>query len=210
MPTPNRSTVVVFDLGNVLIRWDPFPSIAAGVGEQAARAMLTDAEFDFAAWNHEQDGGRDWDSAQAQVAEQFPRLADAVRAYRANFEMSMLGSIEGSVALLRELLDAGVAVYALTNWSAELFPLARKRFEFLGWFADIIVSGEEGVAKPDPRLFDVLCDRIGAEPTRVLLIDDIERNVAAAQRYGLDAVRFTDPVRLRADLRDRGLPVAAS
>lgn len=209
MPEAIDRLAVVFDLGNVLIRWDPLPAVSAGVGAERAAAMLSAGDFDFAAWNHEQDAGRPWQEAEDVVAQSFPQWSDAIRAYRANFDVSMLGPIDGSVAILRELHAAGVPLFALTNWSADLFPLALQRFDFLGLFADIVVSGVERIAKPDPRIFEVLRARIGPAYPHAVFIDDAPRNVVGATRSGFDALLFTGSERLRVDLRERGLPLGA-
>jgi 2-haloacid dehalogenase len=206
---PSPVDAVVFDLGNVLIRWDPAAAIAAAVGPDRARAFLADEAFDFRAWNHANDVGRSIAEAEELAMAAHPHLAEEIRAYRANFAASMVEQIEGTVAILRELHEAQVPLFALTNWSAELFPHALDRFDFLDLFEDIIVSGEEGVGKPDPEIFEVLEERIrhrgGLDDS--IFIDDSPANVMAALEAGLDAIRFTDPETLREDLVVRGLPL---
>ncbi|MDF2967405.1 MAG: HAD-superfamily hydrolase, subfamily variant 3 [Nocardioidaceae bacterium] len=198
---------VVFDLGNVLVRWDPHPAIAAGVGNDEAERFLAAADFDFLAWNHLQDGGRTWDEAEAEVEATHPHWARHAASYRAEFAHSLLGAVDDSVAVLRELHTAGVRLVALTNWSSELFPHARERFAFLTLFEDIVVSGDEGVAKPAPEIFARLQQRLGLALDRCVFVDDKAENVAAAARAGMDAIVFTDGAHLRDDLRARGLPV---
>jgi 2-haloacid dehalogenase len=107
--------------------------------------------------------------------------------------------------VLAELRAAGVPLYALTNWSAETFVIARERFEFLEWFDGVLVSGEERMIKPDPAIFELLLDRFGLDPGAAFYVDDSPANVAAAAALGFDAVRFHDPGRLRRDLAERGL-----
>ena len=205
---PSPVDAVVFDLGNVLIRWDPHPAIAATVGPEQATRFLADEAFSFAEWNHAQDAGRDWQQAEDDAIAAHPQWQDAIRGYRQNFGASLTGQIDDTVALLHELHTAGVPLYALTNWSAELFPRALDRFDFLDLFEDIIVSGEEEVAKPDPEIFEVLEDRIGHSLDDCVFIDDSPRNVEAAAAAGMDAIHFTDTGHLREDLHVRGLPVA--
>lgn len=210
--TPNPVDAVVFDLGNVLIRWDPHPAIAAAVGAQRARAFLEDSAFDFFGWNAEQDAGRGWEEAERDAVRRHPRLAEEIRAYRAHFEQSLLGEIEDTVTILRELHQHQVPLFALTNWSQELFPVALDRFAFLDVFEDIVVSGEEGLAKPDPEIFEVLEERlrhVGSLDDSIF-IDDSARNVHAAMVAGMDAILFTDTGHLREDLVVRGLPLRAS
>lgn len=200
---------VVFDIGNVLIRWDPAAAIGAGVGGARARAFLSAPDFDFAAWNQEQDAGRSWAEGEALATRTHPHWAQAVCAYRQHFSRSLTGAVQDTVAVLRELHAARVPLFALTNWSAELFGVALERFDFLGVFEDIIVSGEEGVAKPDPEIFTILQKRIRhrARLEHAIFIDDSLPNVQAAAAVGMDAILFTDTSHLRGDLRARGLPL---
>jgi 2-haloacid dehalogenase len=202
-----RRPAVVFDLGNVLIRWDPLPAVAAGVGVEEAQAFLAAGDFDFLAWNHEQDRGRGWDEAEAEVAVTHPHWHRHARAYREHFDLCLLGPVEDNVAVLRDLAAAGVPLFALTNWSSELFPRALARYDFLGLFSDIVVSGDEGVAKPDPAVFALLGERMGRPLAGCVFVDDSPTNVAAASAAGLDAIRYPGDASLRSALRERGLPV---
>jgi 2-haloacid dehalogenase len=115
------------------------------------------------------------------------------------------GDIAGTVELLAELREAGVPLYALTNWSAETFGIARERYRFLEWFDGVLVSGEERMIKPDPAIFQLLLDRFGLDPETTFYIDDSPANVAAASQLGFDAVRFTGPGQLRRNLELRRL-----
>jgi 2-haloacid dehalogenase len=204
MSTPEA---VVLDVGDVLIRWEPQRAIAAAVGEREAHRFLTAEDFDFHAWNHEQDAGRPWPEAEALASRAHPHWAPHVLGYRANFELAVARAIPGTVAIVEQLHREGVPLFALTNWSAELFPVARARHGFLTLFDDIVVSGEERLAKPDPAIFAVLAQRVDRPLERCVYVDDSPRNVEAAAAAGLDAIAFTDPEQLRADLRHRGLPV---
>jgi len=199
---------VVFDLGNVLIAWDPVAAIAQAVGQDEAQRFVADEAFGFQAWNHRQDEGRTWVDAEAEAAAAHPHWAHHARAYRTHFAHSLVGALPDTEVILRELHAAGIPLFALTNWSGELFPIARERFDFLHLFEDIVVSGDEGVAKPDPRIFAILRDRVGRPLQECVFVDDSPRNVAAAREAGLDAIVFTDTGHLRDDLRARGLPLA--
>jgi 2-haloacid dehalogenase len=205
---PDPVDAVIFDLGNVLITWDPYPAVAKAVGAEQATRFLADEDFGFMAWNHRQDAGRPWAEAEEAAVRSHPRWEPAIRGYRVNFEESIVGAIEDTVAILRELHAAAVPLYGLTNWSGETFPLALSRFDFLGLFEDIIVSGQEGVAKPDPEIFEILQRRIGHSLERCIFIDDGPLNVEAAGQAGLDAILFTDTGHLREALLVRGLPLA--
>lgn len=198
---------VVFDLGNVLIDWDPSAAIAAGVGQVEARRFLAADDFDFMAYNHGPDSGGSWDAAEAEVRRTHPHWAEHALAYRTHFTASLLGEVPGTVDLARELRAAGVPLYGLTNWSDELYPHAPAMFDFLGLLDDVIVSGTEGHAKPDRRIFEIVGERSGLPLDRLLMIDDKQANVDGAIAAGMGAVLFTDAETLRRDLRALGLPV---
>ena len=198
---------LVWDLGNVLIDWQPHAAVAAGVGPEEARRFLAADDFDFMAYNHGPDSGLDWDTAEAEVARTHPHWLEHCRAYRAHFAASLVGEVPGSVAIVSDLAAAGIPMWGLTNWSAELYPHAPAAYDFLGLFEDVIVSGVEAVAKPDPAIFEIGRRRTGRPLDRLDFVDDRPDNVAAAAALGMDALLFTDAVALRADLRARGLPV---
>jgi 2-haloacid dehalogenase len=199
---------VVFDLGGVLIDWDPRYLYRKLLADEAAVEEFL-ATVCTPAWNAEQDRGRPWAEAVAELVERHPVHAAAITAYHERWPEMLGGDIAGTVALLEELRAAGVPRYALTNWSTETFGFARERFAFLDWFDGVVVSGQERVAKPDPRLFRVLLDRFGLAPEATFFVDDSPANVEAARRLGLDAVRFHDAERLRGELVERGLLSAA-
>jgi len=205
---PRHVDAVIFDLGNVLITWDPHPAIAKAVGAEQAARFLADEDFDFMVWNRRQDAGRSWDEGEQAAVTLHPHWALAIRGYRANFAESLIGAIKDTVQILRELHAAGIPLFALTNWSEELFPVALNRFDFLDLFDDIIVTGEERVAKPDPKIFEILQERIGHSLYDCIFIDDNKGNIEAAAKAGLDAILFTDTGHLREDLVVRGLPLS--
>lgn len=196
---------VVWDLGNVLIDWDPLAAIAAGVGEDEARQFL-DA-FDFRAWNHGPDSGGSWEDAEAWLDAEHPQWSAHGRSYRPHFARSLLGEVPGSVDLVRRLHRAGVPQWGLTNWSAELYPHAPATFDFLTLLEDVVVSGVEGLAKPDPAIYELMATRTGHPLTELVFVDDRADNVAAAAACGMDALVFTDAETLRDDLLRRALPV---
>jgi 2-haloacid dehalogenase len=202
--TPASHHTVVFDLGNVLIAWDPRLLYRQLLPDDAAVEEFL-AEVDFASWNHAQDAGRPFAVAVAEQAERFPHRRELLAAYQHRFAETLGGAIDGTVRILHELRERGVRLLALTNWSAETFPVARQSFGFLQEFEGIVVSGEEGVAKPDPRIFHILLERYDVEAGRAVYVDDSARNVAAADAAGLTALHFTDPARLRRDLSHLGL-----
>jgi 2-haloacid dehalogenase len=199
-------TTAVFDLGGVVVVWDPVPAVAAVVGEERARHFVHGGKFDFAAWNHAQDAGRSWADAEAAATAGHPDLAEEIAAYRRNFALSLTELVPGTAEILRALHDRGVRLLALTNWSAETIHHGPEAFpDVFSLFDDLVVSGAEGVAKPDREIFEVLAERMGHPVEGVFYVDDSLRNVEAARTAGMDAVHFTDAATLRSDLRERGL-----
>ncbi|MFO1540261.1 MAG: HAD family hydrolase [Chloroflexota bacterium] len=201
-----RPTTVVFDLGAVLIDWDPrhlfrehFPDDPAGMERFLAEVCTP-------AWNHRQDEGRTWAEAVAELVGRHPHEEARIRAYADRWPEMLGGPIAGTVAILERLDAAGIPCYALTNWSAETFPIARARYGFLGRFRGIVVSGDERVAKPDPAIYRILLERHALAPETAVFIDDRAENVAAARALGMDGILFTDPAALADALRSRGLP----
>jgi len=197
---------VVWDLGNVLIDWQPAYAVAAGVGEEEAARFLAADDFDFLAWNHVQDSGGRWDEAVAEVARTHPHWAEHARAYPTHFVRSLVGEVPGTVDVVRALHAAGVPQWGLTNWSDELYPHAPAMFDFLALLDGVVVSGTEGVAKPDPRAFALVSERAGLPFDELVFVDDRADNVATALTLGMDGVVFTDAAALRDALRERGLP----
>ncbi|MFT4082327.1 MAG: HAD family phosphatase [Nocardioides sp.] len=205
-PVPADVSAVVWDFGNVLLEWDPVPPVAAVFGEQEAARFF--AEFDFGAWNEACDAGRSWPDALAELEREQPEWLPYGRAYVENFPLSLRGEIPGSHALVRELAAAGFPQFGLTNWSHELYPHAPATFEVIGLLDDVIVSGTEGLAKPDPAIYRLLPERTGFDLDRLAFVDDRADNVAAAAALGVHAIRFTDADDVRRRLRDLGVPLA--
>ena len=208
MTSGPRVRAVVFDLGGVLVDWNPRHLYRAlfgpeNGGEAAMEQFL--ATVCTQAWNEEQDAGRPFAEAVALLRGQHPEHAALIEAFDRDWERMLGGAIEETVAILARLREAGVPLYALSNWSAEKFPIARRRFEFLAWFAGIVVSGEIGMKKPDPRIFQHLTDRFALTPQATLFIDDSAVNVEAARALGFEALRFETPARLASDLKALGL-----
>jgi 2-haloacid dehalogenase len=195
---------VVFDLGGVLIDWDPRYLYRKLLADEAAVEEFL-ATVCTPEWNAEQDRGRPFAEGVAELVERHPAHAAAITAYRERWTEMLGGEVPGTVSVLAELRAAGVPLYALSNWSAETFRLTRGRFPFLEWLDGLVVSGEEGVTKPDRRIFELLIERFGLVPAATVFVDDSPANVSAARDLGMDAVRFRDAGALRRDLAARGL-----
>jgi len=200
----SKRDVIIFDFGGVLIDWNPryLYRKLFGDDEEAMETFL--AEVTTPEWNLQQDAGRSWDEAVRLLTEQHPTKAELIAAYQHRWEETLGGSIDDSLRILRELKEAGHPLYGLTNWSHETFPFARERFDFLTLFDGIVVSGEEGMIKPDPKLYRTLLDRYDIDPTRAVFIDDNKTNVEAADALGIHGIHFHTPEQLRADLVELG------
>jgi 2-haloacid dehalogenase len=203
--TSRRRRIVVFDIGGVLLDWNPrhlYRKLFAG-DEAAMEDFL--ANVCTVEWNERQDAGRPFAEAHAEL---LPRHADKshlIEAFGKRFDEMIAGPIEGTVDILAEVKRAGVPRYALTNWSAETFPPALTRYEFLSWFDGIVVSGEEGVIKPDARIFRILLERYRIPADEAVFIDDNPRNAAAAHALGIHGIHFRSPELLRRELETLGI-----
>ncbi len=202
---PTGRTTVVFDLGGVLIDWDPrhlyrklFPGDAAGMERFLAEVCT-------GPWNLQQDAGRSWAEGTAQLRAAHPGQAALIDAFHHRWPEMIAGPIAGTVEILAALRAAGTPLFALTNWSAETFPVALERFDFMAWFQGIVVSGQEKLIKPDPRIYRLLVERHGLRPEELVYIDDNPGNAAAATALGMHGIHFTGPDALRAELVSLGL-----
>ncbi|WP_166355094.1 HAD family hydrolase [Phytoactinopolyspora limicola] len=195
---------VVFDLGGVLVDWDPryLYRQLLPTDDEVERFL---AEVTTPEWNAEQDRGRSWDAAVKLLSAEFPDHAELIAAYHHRWDEMIGGPVAETVDVLADLRNTGAELYALTNWSAEKFPIARERFHWLSWFQGIVVSGEEQLVKPDPRIFHLLTDRYGVQLSSAVYIDDNPPNVEAAEQLGMTAVHFTSAAKLRVDLNSAGL-----
>jgi len=206
--SPSPITAVVFDLGGVLIDWDPRYLYRELIEDEAEMehflATVTTPE-----WNRAQDAGRPWAEAVEELAQHHPERRELIEAYWLRWHETLGDAIQPTVAVLDELRGTGLRLFALTNWSGETFPVARPRFPFLEWFEGIVVSGDERLIKPDPDIFHLLIERYGVDPETTVFIDDAADNVAAAHALGFRAIRFVDAPTLRADLRRLGVLVGA-
>jgi len=204
MPDVMHSTTVVFDLGGVLIEWDP-RHLYRQLFDDPDEMELFLAEVTTAEWNAHQDAGRPWAEAVELLVAEHPERRELIEAFHRRWPEMLAGEIPGTVGVLADLRAAGVRLVALSNWSAEMFPVARERFDFLAWFEGIVISGEVGVNKPDRQIFEHLTEHFGIEPAAALFIDDSATNVDAATALGFRAIQFTDATALRLELARLGL-----
>ncbi len=202
--SPDRPTAVVFDLGGVCIEWDPRRLYRTLLPDDAAVEAFLD-EVAFLEWNARQDAGRPFAEGVQELCGRFPHHAELIAAYQQRFADTLGDLIAGTVRIVEELERTEVRLLALTNWSAEMFHHGRARLPFLDRFDAVVVSGELGMAKPDPRIFTHVIDEFGLDAPRTVFVDDSAANVTAAAAAGLDAILFTDPAALRRELASRGL-----
>jgi 2-haloacid dehalogenase len=204
-PSPNgRPRAVVFDLGGVLLDWNPrylYRELFDDEGEM--NRFLS--EVCTMEWHHAHDLGVPPEQTTPPLIAAHPEYAEQIRAWTRRSEEMLAGPIDESVEILRALKDAGIPVYALTNMETWTYPARRERYPFLRWFDGTVVSGYEGVAKPDPQVFELLLNRFHLTPQTTLFVDDSPKNVAAASAVGMPAIEFESPARLREQLEEVGL-----
>ncbi|XYK82538.1 MAG: HAD family hydrolase [Labrenzia sp.] len=196
----NTITNVVFDIGNVLIEWNP---------ENLYRKLIPndDQRHEFLTtvctpdWNVQQDLGRTWTEAVEVLSREFPEKTELIRAYADRWHEMVPGPVPGTEVLLSELKANKTPLYAITNFSSEKFVEAQDRFPFLKTsFLDIVVSAEERMLKPDVRIYQILTDRNDLVPERCLFIDDSLPNVETARRLGMAAHHFKNAAGLEREL----------
>jgi 2-haloacid dehalogenase len=195
---------VIFDIGGVLLDWNPRYLYRKLMDDETEMERFL-SEVCTMEWHEANDRGIPFEVTCAQLAEQYPQHADLIWAWGQRTEEMVGGPIEGTVAILRELRDRGVRLYALTNMETHTYPVRRERFEFLRWFEGTVVSSDEGIIKPDPRIFELLLERYGLEAGSTLLIDDSARNIEAARALGMATIHFQSPEALREALEQAGV-----
>ena len=205
----HRIDTVVFDLGKVLLDWDPRYYYARHFDGNSEALEFFVNEVVPSRWIVEMDAGKPAARAIRERQLLHPPHAELIARWSEGWPHMLRGEIEGTAAIIRQLKNQGVRLFALTNFSTETFPIARERCPTLALFEDIVVSGEIGMIKPDPEIFKYTVRHCGLEPQATLFVDDLATNVRAAQDEGWQAVVFRSPELLRSDLQSLGLiPVA--
>jgi HAD superfamily hydrolase (TIGR01509 family) len=197
------SLIVVFDIGNVLLRWNPRDLYRNRFEDEARmeRFLATALSMDFVAHT---DIAPDFGAAVEARARAFPEFADQLRLFHRRWIETIGGPIEENVALLRRLKAAGRPVHALSNFARETFALVEQEYDFLSDFDVAVISGHVGVVKPDPRIYEILFERVGRLPSELLFIDDSAANVRASEAAGMPAIHFAPGVDLERELDARG------
>jgi 2-haloacid dehalogenase len=197
----NPKPAIIFDLGAVLIDWNPRYLYRKLFDDEVAMERFF-TETDLLRWNARQDEGYPFAQAVRELSTQFPQYESYIRAFHERWEEMMPGAIEPTVEILAELHANEYDLHALSNWSAETYPIAAARFEFLHWFRTVVISGAVKLCKPDPRIFGLMLEQIGRPAGECLFIDDSHANYEAALQLGFQAIHFHAPEQLRAELRN--------
>ena len=195
-----NTKAIIYDLGAVLIDWNPEYLFKKIIQDEEKRKYFFE-NICTAEWNEEQDGGRSIKEATEMLVTKHPEWKEHIEAYYGRWEEMLGGAIPESVQVFKELKDKNqYKFYALTNWSAELFPIALERYDFLHWFDGRVVSGEEKTRKPFPEFYQRLLDRYDLDAKETLFIDDNARNVKAAVDLGIPSIHYKNAPELRKEL----------
>ena len=199
---------VIFDLGGVLIDWNPeYVYLDVFNGDREKMKWFFD-EICTMDWNENQDAGYPLQQATEERVKLFPEYEEWIRTYYGRWEEMLGKQIDGTVTILKQLIDnPNYKVVALTNWSAETFPIALERFNFLHWFEGIVVSGTEKMRKPFNEIYELTLNRFNIEASKSLFIDDNARNIEAAKKIGINTIRFNNPTQLKFELRSHNIDV---
>lgn len=196
---------VIFDLGGVLIDWNPRYLYRKIFNTEEEISWFLD-NVCTGEWNDKQDGGRSFEEATAELVALHPTFTIPINAWYGRWQETIQGSLPGTVEILKEIKGASRhRLYALTNWSAETFPWALDNFDFLHWFEGIVVSGVEKTRKPYADFYHILFERYGIDPTRAVFIDDNVKNITAGKALGLHTIHFQSPEQLRTELSVLGI-----
>lgn len=202
----NKIDTIIFDLGGVLIDWNPeyvYREVFNGDQQKIDWFLNTICTHE---WNVEQDAGRSIQKATELLVAQYPEYEEWIRIFYDRWEDMLGGTIPETVTLLNKLKQANNhRLYALTNWSAETFPVALQRYEFLQHFEGILVSGEEKTVKPFPKIYEILLERYQINPLLSVFIDDNLENVEVAKKFGIKGVHFKSTQQLREELTNLGV-----
>ncbi|MEM7215949.1 MAG: HAD family phosphatase [Pseudomonadota bacterium] len=198
---------VVFDVGNVLIGWNPY-LVFRDLFKDDDRITAFLEEIEFHEWNLSLDRGRDWEEAVQSLSASYPRWEKQIRYFNDKWHLSISGEITDNVKVLNKLRESEVPVYAITNFAVQRWQETTTTYPFLKThFVDSVVSGEVKMIKPDPDIFELFLNRNDLEAAACIFIDDRADNVETASSLGFDCVLFQPETDLAGELRARGLPV---
>jgi 2-haloacid dehalogenase len=193
---------VIFDLGNVLIDWNP-RYLYRKIFKTEEEVTWFLENICTSAWNDEQDGGRSFEEATDYLLARHPEWEEPIRAWYGRWQETIAGPLHDTVEILKHIKEnTNCRLYALTNWSEQGFPWAYNTFEFLSWFEGIVVSGVEKTRKPFPEFYKILFDRYQVDPATAIFIDDNIKNIEGAKAVGLHAIHFQTASQLKDALQE--------
>ncbi len=196
---------IIFDLGGVLIDWNP-NYVFDQIFDSEERKQYFFENICTSDWNEQQDAGRSLQEGTEMLVAQHPEWEHEIRAYYGRWREMLGGPIHDTVDILKQIKEADShRLYALTNWSAETFPIAQELYDFLNWFEGIVVSGVEKTRKPFAGFYQILLDRYRVDPAKAIFIDDNFRNVKAASSLGIHGIHFQSPTQLKKELKDSNI-----
>jgi len=196
---------IIFDLGAVLIDWNPHHLYRKLIADDEQRQYFFD-NICTSDWNEEQDAGRSLKEGTELLISQHPEHEENIRAFYGRWNEMLAGPVQGTVDIFKALKESGkYKIYALSNWSAETFEIAQREFDFLNWFDGMVVSGVEKIRKPDPAFYNLLLTRYQVKPEEAVFIDDNYRNILAAEALGIQSIHFTSAEELRNRLVSLGV-----
>ncbi|MFN5478860.1 MAG: HAD family hydrolase [Chitinophagaceae bacterium] len=196
---------IIFDLGGVLIDWQPDHMYKKIIKDEQQRKWFLETICTME-WNEQQDGGRTIQEANNELITQYPEHRELILAYYERWEEMLVGPILPTVELFKNIKSSGkYKLYALTNWSAETFPRALELFDFLHWFDGRVVSGEEKTRKPYKEIYDIILNRFSLSPQKTLFIDDNIKNINAAKEIGINCIHFSSPEQLTEELKNKNI-----
>ncbi len=201
----SKFETVIFDLGGVLVDWNP-DYLYKPIFNDDVRMNDFYARICTPDWNEQQDEGRTLKEATEELVARFPHEEENIRLYYDRWEDMLKGPVDGTVEVFRKLKEKGdLKLYALTNWSAETFPVALNRFDFLHWFDGRLVSGEEKMRKPFRPIYETIIKKFNINPDTAIYIDDNARNLTVPKEMGIHTIHFTSPEALEEELRSVGV-----
>jgi 2-haloacid dehalogenase len=201
----NKTETIIFDLGAVLIDWNPRYLYRKIFRDDSKMEWFLN-NICTPDWNEEQDAGRSFREATDLLIKQHPEWEAEIMAFWLRWEEMLAGPIEGTVEILNTVKTSEkYKLLALTNWSAETFPIARSKYDFLGWFEGIVMSGEEKTRKPFSKFYKIMIERYNLNPETCVFIDDNPRNIEGGRHLGINGILFTDPKQLKESLNLYGI-----
>ena len=198
---------VIFDYGGVLMDWNPYYLLRKLLPNDTEIARFLE-EINFSYWNYECDKGYPFAQVVEELSQKFPHRAEVIHQFDVRWLETIGGVFSGTEEILKSLKSREFPIYGLSNWSDEKFDLVRPKYEFFNWFNDMVISGKEKVAKPDPAIYQLLLSRNHLDPRECIYIDDSETNIRTGRQLGLNCVQYQSSGQLREALAGFGLSLS--